>query len=86
MNKYFCNISENLKKKIPNKPNPLRNGINNVNKDPNEFLFSEISEEEMISVISAFKTSKGSGPGSIPNFFMTIAVTIIAKPLAFLFN
>ena len=46
MNKYFCNVGESLRKKIPNKPNPLLNGIYNVNRDSKEFLFSEISEEE----------------------------------------
>ena len=59
MNKYFCKVGESLKKKIPNKPNPLLNGIYNVNRDSKEFLFSEIFEKEIISVISTFKTSKG---------------------------
>ena len=86
MNKYFCNVSESLKKKIPGKPNPLLNGTYNVNRDSKEFLFSEISEKEIISVISKLKTSKGSGPGSIPNFFIKIVVSVIARPLAFLFN
>ena len=86
MNKYFCNVGESLKKKIPNKPNPLLNGIYNVNRDSKEFLFSEISEEEIISIISTFKTSKGSGPDSIPNFFIKIVISVIARPLAFLFN
>ena len=85
MNKYFCNVNESLKKEIPNKPNPLFNGIYNVNRDSKEFRL-EISEEEIISVISTFKTSKGSGPDSIPNFFIKIAVSVIARPLAFLFN
>ena len=86
MNKYFCNVGESLKKKIPNKPNPLLNGIYNVNRDSNEFLFSEISEMEIISIISTFKTSKGSGPDSIPNFFIKIVVSVIARSLAFLVN
>ena len=51
MNRYFCNVGESLKKKIPNKPNPLLNGIYTVNRDSKEFLFSEISEEEIISII-----------------------------------
>ena len=58
VNKYFCNIGENLKKKLPNKPSPLINGIYNVSKDSKEFLFSEISEEEIISVISTLKILK----------------------------
>ena len=86
LNKYFCNVGESLKKKIPNKPNPLFNGIYNVNRDAKEFLFSEIFEEEIISIISTFKTSKGSGPDSIPNFFIKIVISVIARPLAFLFN
>ena len=57
-----------------------------MNKDSKGFLFSESCEEDIIIVISAFKTSKGSGPGNIPKLFMKIAVPIIAKPLAFLFN
>ena len=86
MNKYLCNAGESLKEKIPTKPNPLLDSIYYVSKDSKEFLFSEISEEEIIGVISMFKTSKGSGPDSIPNFFMKIAVSVIARPLAFLFN
>ena len=82
MNKYFCNVGESLKKKIPNKPNSLLNGIYNVNRDSKEFLFSEISEEEIISITSTFKTSKGSGPDSIPNFFIKIVISVIARPLA----
>ena len=58
----------------------------NVNEDSKEFLFSEISEKEITSIISTFKTSKGSGPDGIPNFFIKIVVPFIAKPLAFLFN
>ena len=86
MNKYFCNVGESLKKKIPNKPNPLLNGICNVNKDSKEFFFFEISEKEIISVISKFKTSKGSGPDSIPNFFIKIVVSVIVRPLALVIN
>ena len=37
--------------------NPLLNGTYNVNRDSKEFRFSERSEEEIISVISTFKTS-----------------------------
>ena len=66
--------------------NLLLIGIYNANKVSEEFLFSEISEEEIISVISTFRTSKGSSPDRIPNFFLKIAVPIIANPLAFLFN
>ena len=79
MNTYLCNIGENLKKKIPNKRNPLINVIYNMNKDSKEFLFSEICEEEVITVISTFKISEGSDPDSIPNFFIKIAVPTIAK-------
>ena len=86
MNKYFCNVGESLKKKIPSKPNPLLDCIYNLNRDSNEFLFSEISEEEIIIVISTFKTSKGSGQDSIPNFFIKIAISVIARPLAFRCN
>ena len=86
MNKYFFNVGENLKREIPNKPNSLINGIYNVNRDSKEFHFSEISEGGIISVISTFRTSKGSGQDSIPNFFMKIVIHVIAKPLAFLFN
>ena len=86
MNKYFCNICENLGMKILKKPSPLLNSICNVDRDSKKFLFSEISEEEMISAISTFKTSKGSGPDSIPNFFIKAVVSVIARLLAFLFN
>ena len=40
----------------PTEPNPLIHGIYNVYKGSKEFLFSEISEEEITSVISMFKT------------------------------
>ena len=59
MNKYSCSIRENLKEKIPHKTNPLINDIYSVNKDSKVFLVSEIFEEEIIRVISTFKTSKG---------------------------
>ena len=75
-----------LTRKIPNKPNPLLNGIYNGTRDSKNSFFSEVSEKEIISIISTFKTSKGSGPDSIPNFFIKIVVSVMARPLVFLFT
>ena len=82
MNTYFWNIGEDLKKQIPSNPNPIVNVICDVTKDSKEFLFSEISEEGIIS-FSPLRASKGSNPDSVPDFFIKIAVHII---VAFLFK
>ena len=86
MNTYFSRVGENLKAKIPHEPNPLTTGIYSINNNLKLFNFLEITEEDVVNASSTIKTSHGSGVDGISSYFIKTAITILARPLSYLFN
>ena len=86
MNTYFSRVGENLKAKIPHEPNPLTTGIYSINNNLKLFNFLEITEEDVVNASSTIKTSHGSGEDGISSYFIKTAITILARPLSYLFN
>ena len=86
MNSYFCSIGETLKANVPHQDNFLIAGNYNVNPNNKIFHFEEIPEELVFNVCNNTKTSFGSGLNIISSFFIKLALPVIARPLAYLFN
>ena len=86
MNSYFCSIGETLKANVPHQQNPLIAGNYNVNPNNIIFHFKEITDELVFNACNHMKTSFGSGLDNISSFFIKLALPVIARPLAYLFN
>ena len=65
MNKYFCNIGEELSKDIPYKFNSFLS--NQIHAPDKSFIFTPINAEH-IKTISKFKSSHGFGLDRISSF------------------
>ena len=52
----------------------------------NSFFLKPATVKEVISVINEMKTSKSTGPNSIPTHTLKISSQIICKPLTYLIN
>ena len=50
------------------------------------FNFLEITEEDVVNALSTIKTSHGSGVDGISGYFIKTLITILARPLSYLFN
>ena len=86
MNSYFCSIGETLKANVPHQQNPLIAGNYNVNPNNIVFHFKEITDELVFNACNHMKTSFGSGLDNISSFFIKLALPVISRPLAYLFN
>ena len=86
MNSYFCSIGETLKANVPHQQNPLIAGNYNVNPNNIIFHFKEITDELVFNACNHMETSFGSGLDNISSFFIKLALPVIARPLAYLFN
>ena len=83
-NNFFANIGKDLACSIPNvEMSPLE-----YLKTPlcNSFFISPITAEEIENEITKLKSSKATGPFSIPVTILKILKTVISKPLEVLFN
>ena len=86
MNIYFSRVGEYLKAKIPYESNPFTTGIYSMNNNLKLFNFLEITEEDVVNASSAIKTSHGSGVDGISSYFIKTAISILTRPLSYLFN
>ena len=86
MNTYFSSGGENLKAKVPHEPNPLTTGIYSIKNNLKLFNGLEITEEDVVNAFSSIKTSHGSGVDGISSFLIKTPITILARPLPYLFS
>ena len=86
MNTYFCNIGQDLNKKIPATQNPLLEGKYSVNPEGTTFHFQPVNSNQVASVLGKFKTSMGFGTDCIANHFLMIGLPVISDSLCDLFN
>ena len=68
MNKYFCDIGEELSIDIPYKLNLFLS--NQIHAPDRSFIFTPINAEHIIKAISKFKSSHGFGLDNVSNFFL----------------
>ena len=69
MNIYFCNIGEDVSKRIPATQNPLLEGKYSVNPEGRQFHFQPVNTHQVANVLGKFKTSMGFGTDCIANLF-----------------
>ena len=83
-NNYFANVGKNLAKLIPH----IEKSHSDYLKSPlpDSFFNYPVTTFEMESEMSKLKNGKAIGPFSIPVSIMKRIKTIIAEPLAILFN
>ena len=86
MNTYFCNIGQDLSKKIPATPNPLLEGKYSVNPEGTTFHFQPVNSNQVACVLGKFKTSMGFGTDCIANHFLKIGLPVISDSLCDIFN
>ena len=86
MNRFFCSIGNTLSDKIPKTSNPLLENEYSVNPQNLRFKFDAINRSQLERVFGNFKTSKGSGPDGIANYFLKIGLPVIAVSLCDIFN
>ena len=80
MNKYFCNIGEELSKDIPYKLNSFSS--NQIHAPDRSFIFTPI----IIKAIYKFKSSHGFGLDNISSFFLKKGMPVLANGLSQMFN
>ena len=83
MNKYFCNVEEQLCKKIPKKINSF---ISSQTAHKSKFSFSPVNAEDLIKAMSKLKSSQGFGMDNISSFFLKKSLPILANGLCQIFN
>ena len=86
LNTYFCNIGQELSKKIPATPNPLLEGKYSVNPEGTMFHFQPVNSNQVACVLGKFKTSMGFGTDCIANHFLKIGLPVISDSLCDIFN
>ena len=86
MNTYFCNIGQDLSKKIPATQNPLLEGKYSVNPEGTTFHFQPVNSNQVANVLGKFKTSMGFGTDCIANHFLKIGLPVISDSLCDIFN
>ena len=86
MNRFFCSIGNTLSDKIPKTSNPLLENEYSVNPQNLRFKFEAINRSQLERVFGNFKTSKGSCPDGIANYFLKIGLPVIAVSLCDMFN
>ena len=84
MNKYFCNVGEQLSKKIPKKINSFIS--RQIPAPKSKFGFSPVNAEDRIKAMSKLKSSQGFGMDNISSFFLKKGMPILANGLCQIFN
>ena len=80
MNKYFCNIGEELSKDIPYKLNSFLS--NQIHAPVRSFVFTPIYAEHSIKAVCKFKSSHGFGVDNISSFFLKNGMPVLANGLS----
>ena len=83
-NKYFTNIADDIKSKIPPTRKNFRQYLDRSN--PNTFFFTPVDSEEIIKVIKSLDQRKTTGPNSISNKVLQPLIKEISSILADIFN
>ena len=83
MNKCFCNVGDQLCKKIPKKINSF---ISSQTAHKSKFSFSPVNAEDLIKAMSKLKSSQGFGMDNISSFFLKKSMPILANGLCQIFN
>ena len=86
MNDFSVTLEKKLSDKIPAIPNPLLTNEYSVNKENSKFQFTPIDTRQVEKVFGKFKSSMGSGPDGIANFFLKAGLPISAESLCDIFN
>ena len=86
MNKFSCSFGTTLSDKIPKTSNPLLENEFSVNPQNLCFKFEAINMSQIGRVFGNFKTSKGSGPDGIANYFLKMGLPVIAESLCDIFD
>ena len=86
MNTYFCNIGQDLSKKIPATQNPLLEGKYSVNPEGTRFHFQPVNSNHVASVLGKFKTSMCFGTDCIANHFLKIGLPVLSDSFCDIFN
>ena len=86
MNNFFCDIGKKLSDKIPDTLNPLLANEYSVNKENSKFHFKTVDTRQVEKIFGKFKSSMGSGPDGIANFFLKAGLPILAESLCDIFN
>ena len=86
MNSYLCSVRETLKVNMPHQPNSLIAGTYNVNPNDDIFHLREVTEDLAFNAHSLLNTSFGSGLDNISYFFIKVALPILTRLLAYMFN
>ena len=84
MNEYFCNVGEQLSKKIPKKMNSFISS--QIPAPKSKFSFSPVNAEDLIKAMSKLKSSQGFGMDNISSFFLKKSMPILANGLCQIFN
>ena len=84
MNKYFCNIGEELGKDIPYILNSFLS--NQIHAPDRSFILTPINAEHIIKAISKFQSSYGFGLDNISSFFLKKGMPVFANSLSQMFN
>ena len=82
MNQFFCNISDELSKYIPDTENSLLLGEHTINPPNANSIFAPGVPEQVALAMNKIKTSHSFGLDEISNFFLKIAMLVLAKPLS----
>ena len=83
---FVCDIGKKLSDKIPATLNPLLPNEYSVNKQNSNFHFTPVDTRQVEKVFGKAKSSMGSGPDGIPNFFLKAGLPILAESLCDIFN
>ena len=83
-NKYFTNIAENIKQKIPPTRKNFLQYLDRSN--PNSFFFTPVDSTEIATIIKKLDPHKSTCPFSIPNKILHLLIDDISQILADIFN
>ena len=86
MHSYFCSVGEELANKIEDCVNPLLNGMYAMNNCNTRFHFHNIEDQYIRDAMAKIKTSEGFGNDNISSYFLKLALPVVGKSLACLFN
>ena len=83
-NKYFTNIAQKIRQKIPLSRKRFRDYMGN--RVQNSFFFSPIEPAEIVAIIRKLDPNKSTGPFSIPNKILHFFINEISTILSDIFN
>ena len=83
-NKYFSNIANKVKQKIPPTNSRYQDYLQHPNQ--NSFFLNAVTEKELLLIINDLAPKKSTGPASIPTGILKRVEAIICKPLSCIIN